>query len=250
MYLKSQSSDVSFLRYGVQQTEFFLTFDHFLPPRKSKFGKNKKKAWIHHHFTQVHYKQQWYVWFLRHEVQQTEYFVILGYFLPFYPTNNPIVKKMTKKHAEISFFTSVPKIIITYYNVPEIWHVSEIYCMTSVIAIFLFWLFFALLPPWQPEKRKFEKMEKKNHLEISSFYTSVPKSWLHAIMFLRYGMWQVQLLFFILGYFFLFHPPNSPKNENFKKKEKSTWRYHHFKHIYQKSWSYTILFLRFGTWQI
>ena len=116
-------------------------------------------------------------------------------------------------------------------------------CYFSFLAIFCS---FTPLTAW---KKKIWKNGKKNHLEISSFYTSVPKSWLHAIMFLRYGMWQVQLLFFILGYFFLFHPPNSPKNENFKKKEKSTWRYH-FKHIYQKSWSYTILFLRFGTWQI
>ena len=117
-------------------------------------------------------------------------------------------------------------------------------CYFSFLAIF------CSFTPLTARKKKIWKNGKKNHLEISSFYTSVPKSWLHAIMFLRYGMWQVQLLFFILGYFFLFHPPNSPKNENFKKKEKSTWRYHHFKHIYQKSWSYTILFLRFGTWQI
>ena len=46
------------------------------------------------------------------------------------------------------------------------------------------------------------------------------KSWLQAIMFLRYSMWQAQLLFFTLGYFFPFRPLNSPKNENFKTKRK------------------------------
>ena len=29
------------------------------------------------------------VWFLRYEARQTEFFVILGHFLPLYPTNNP-----------------------------------------------------------------------------------------------------------------------------------------------------------------
>ena len=36
------------------------------------------------------------------------------------------------------------------------------------------------------------------------------------------------MLFFILGYFLPFYPPDSPKNQNLKKNEKNTWRYHHF----------------------
>ena len=133
--------------------------------------------------------------------------------------------------------------MIIYNTAPESWHVTN-------VIILHFGLFFTLLPPWQPKKENLKKWRKKITWKYHHFTQVYLKSWLHAIMFLRYGVWQVQLLFFILGYFFLFHPPNSPKNENFKKKEKSTWRYHHFKHIYQKSWSYTILFLRFGTWQI
>ena len=50
--------------------------------------------------------------------------------------------------------------MITWYTVPEIWHV------TDVIVIFHFGLFFV--------KWKFQKKWKK-HLEISSFYTCVPK---------------------------------------------------------------------------
>ena len=42
-----------------------------------------------HHFTHVCQKSQSYdVWFLRYGLRQT-CFVILGHFLPFYPTNNP-----------------------------------------------------------------------------------------------------------------------------------------------------------------
>ena len=45
-------------------------------------------------------------------------------------------------------------------------------------------------------------------------------------------------------------PLNSPKNKNFKKiMKKNTWRYHHFTQLYQKSWSYAILFRRYGVWQ-
>ena len=49
------------------------------------------------------------------------------------------ILKKWKKHLEILFYTSVPKIMIICYTVPEIW------CMTNVIFIFHFGLFFALL---------------------------------------------------------------------------------------------------------
>ena len=45
---------------------------------------------------------------------------------------------------------------------------------------------------------------------------------------------------------------NSPKNENskkMKKEKKNTWRYH-FTQVYQKTWSYVVLFLRYGAWQM
>ena len=51
-------------------------------------------------------------------------------------------KKNEKKPLKISSFcTSVPKIMIMRYTVPEIW------CVTNVVVIFDFGLFFALLPP-------------------------------------------------------------------------------------------------------
>ena len=62
------------------------------------------------------------VWFLRYGVQQAEFLVILGHFLPFYPTNNPqnqifekiiILHKCTKNLDHIIMFIC--------YTVPEIW---------------------------------------------------------------------------------------------------------------------------------
>ena len=81
--------------------------------------------------------------------QQTEFFVILGHFLAFYPTNNPKkpqnFEKMNNNPLEISsFYTSVLKIMIIYYTVPEIW------CVTDVVFFFNFGLFFAFLPPPPP----------------------------------------------------------------------------------------------------
>ena len=58
---------------------------------------------------------------------------------------------MKKTTGDISFYTSVPKIMIICNTVPEIWYV------TDVTIIFHFGLFFALL---QSKKSKFQKNEK------------------------------------------------------------------------------------------
>ena len=51
--------------------------------------------------------------------------------------------------------------------------------------------------------------------------------------------------------FYIFTPLTSPKNQNLKKKKKkNTRRYHHFRQVHQKSWSYDILFLRYDAWQM
>ena len=125
-------------------------FSHFgpfyalLPPNNlenQNFEKMKKNNWRYHHFTKVYHKWQSYdVWFLRYEAWQTDFFVILGHFLPFYPTNNPKNQNFEKMKTT-ALYRSIPKIMTIYYTVPEIWFV------TDVIAIFHFGLFFALLPP-------------------------------------------------------------------------------------------------------
>ena len=75
----------------------------------------------------------------------TDFFVILGHFLPFYPTNNPKnqnFEKMKKKKNtwRYHYFTQVElKIMIICFTVLEIWD------MTDVIFIFHFELSFTLL---------------------------------------------------------------------------------------------------------
>ena len=104
---------------------------------------------------------------------------ILGHFLPFYPPTaqkNKILKKWKKTKTattttttlDISpFYICVPKIMIRWCMVLEIW------CMADVI-IFSFWTIFCpfiLLTTW-----KIKILKKcKQHLELSSFYIHVPK---------------------------------------------------------------------------
>ena len=62
--------------------------------RKSKFWKNgekkeNKNTWNYYYFTNVYHKWQPYdVWFLRYGMEQTNCFVILKHFLPFYTPGN------------------------------------------------------------------------------------------------------------------------------------------------------------------
>ena len=80
-------------------------------------------------------------WNVKHN--RNNFFVNLGHFFTLYTNNQKIkILKNWKKCLEISsFYTSVPKIIIIFYTVPEKWHVM------GVIFIFHFGLFFALPPP-------------------------------------------------------------------------------------------------------
>ena len=98
------------------------------------------------------------------EYNRDNFFSFWTIFLPFYPTNSPKIKiwKKWKELLEISsFYTSVPKIMIIYYTVPEIWH------MADVVFIFHFGLFFPLFfsypphPPPSPPQPKKIKIKKK-----------------------------------------------------------------------------------------
>ena len=79
------------------------------------------------------------------------------------------ILKNWKKHLEVSsFYTTVRKIMITCYTVPEIRPVTDVH------VNFHFGLFFGLFCPLTAKKIKISKNWKK-HPEISSFYTCVPK---------------------------------------------------------------------------
>ena len=109
------------------------------------------------------------------------YFSFWDIFCPLTARKIKMSKKWKKPLEISSFYTSVPKIMIIYYTVPEIWHV------TYVIFIFHFGLFFALLPSQQPKKSKFLKNENTWRYHFTCVYQ---KLWLDYAWFLRYGVWQ------------------------------------------------------------
>ena len=129
------------------------TFCHFGPffallpplqPKKSKFWKMKKipgDIIILHQCTINDNHVMYGSW----DMKLTDrFFCYLDHFLPLYLPNNPKNQNFEKlkKHLEtLSFYTSVPKIMIICYNVSKIW------CLMDVIVIFNFGLFSTLLPP-------------------------------------------------------------------------------------------------------
>ena len=108
--------------------------------------------------------------------------------------------------------------------------------------------FFAPLPPSQPKILKFWKNLKKTW-RYYHFTHAYHKLKSYDVWFLRYQVWQTEF-FVILDNFLPIHPLKTKKNQNFQKMKKNPWRYHPFTQVYQKSRSYDILFLRYGTWWI
>ena len=130
---------------------------------------------------------------------------------------------------------------IIWYMVPEIWSAPDIiFCHLRSS--------FPLLPPNSLKNENFKK-KKKNTERYHHFTEVYQKSWSYAILFLRYGTWQMYCYFSFWAILFPFTPITAQKMK-ISKKWKKAWRYHHFTQVYQKSWSYTILFLRYGTWRM
>ena len=112
-------------------------------------------------------KKSYDVQFLRHRLRQTEFFVILDHFLPFYPSNDP-------KNQNFVKMKKTPGNIITLHmytiNEDHISMVSEIWSTKSFLDRFFCHsgLFFDLLTPLMAQKIKILKKCKK-HLEMISF---------------------------------------------------------------------------------
>ena len=110
-----------------------------------------------------------------------------------------------------------------------------------------FWASFCPFSPSQPRKSKFWKNEKK-YLEMSSFYTSVPK--ITIIWCMLPEIWSAaDINFVILNHFLPFTPLLTLKIEIWKNCKKKAWRYP-FTNVYHKRRSYDVWFLWYdrGWW--
>ena len=165
---KWRSYDVWFLRCKAQWTEFLSCWVIFYPftpltTQKIRILKNeikKKHGDIILHKCTINGNHMIYdSWDMKSS--RWDFFVILGHFLPYNPSNNAKNQYLLKwkKCLEISsFYTSPSKIMIICYTGPEIWLV-----MDEFFFILGYCLSFYL--PNSPKKC----------MEISSFYSCVPK---------------------------------------------------------------------------
>ena len=176
VYHKWRSYDIWFLKCKVQQTENFVILGHFLPfqPLDNLENQNfkiEKNTWRYYHFTHLRHKRQSYdVWFLGYEAWQTELFVILDCFLPFYPPNNPKnqnFEKMKKTPGDI--------IILHMCTINDNHMMYGSWDMERDRQNFLsFWTIFCPFTPLTTWKIKILK-KWKNCLEMLSFYIHVPQ---------------------------------------------------------------------------
>ena len=100
----------------------FCLYTQLLSPKIKIWNKFKKTS-RYYPITHVYHKWRLHdVWFLRHKARQTEFFIILGHFLPFnLPNNlkNQNFEKMKKTSEHISFYNCIPQMIIIWCTVPE-----------------------------------------------------------------------------------------------------------------------------------
>ena len=132
----------------------FCLFTHHPPPTltarkmkiQKKWKKKKKKPGdiiILHKCTKTHDQMLYCSWDTARDRCNCCYsfWAIFGPFTPQTAQKNKISKNWKKPLEISSFYTSVPKLMIICYTIPEIW------CVTDVIVVFHFGLLFSLLPP-------------------------------------------------------------------------------------------------------
>ena len=147
VYHKWRSYNMWFLKYEMQQTEFFVILGNFLPfyLLTTKFWKNEKTLGdiIILRMCTIHDNHMMYgSWDMERDGQYfLSFWTVFCSFTPLTTRKIKLLKKWKKNLTMSSFYTNVPKIMIICYTIPEI------QCMTDVILIFYFGLFFTLLPP-------------------------------------------------------------------------------------------------------
>ena len=126
-----RATDIIFRHFG----PFFCPFTPLIG-WKIKILRKIKKPW-RYHLTHVYHISL----FLRYGARQTEFFWSFWAIFCLTPLITQKIKIKKKRKMEVSFYTSVAKIVIICYTVPETWR------LTDVNFIFHFGLFFTLLHP-------------------------------------------------------------------------------------------------------
>ena len=214
VYHKWSSYDAWFLRYRVQQAEFLLLWTIFcsLPPLTTQ--KIKIDAWRCCHVTHVYHEWKSYdVWFLRYRDMEIWSATdrIFSHFGPFSalltpppPNNNPENQNFEKMKKSPEDIIILHKCTINDNHMMDgSWNM-----MCNKQNFLSFWAIFCPFTLLTTQKVKTLK-KWKEHLEISSFYTSETK-----IIIIRYTVPEIRhvtdvTVIFHLGYFLPFYSCNS-----------------------------------------
>ena len=141
------------------------------------------------------------IWCMVPEIYGEEFFLSLGYFLSFYPTNNlknQNFEKMKKTPRDIIILhlCTTNDNHMKYGSWDMEPHRQKLLSLTT-------------------QKIKLLKKERKTAWRYYHF-THVYHKWRsYDVLFLRYGVWRREL-FLILDHFLPFYPPNSQENHNFE----------------------------------
>ena len=142
-------------------------------------------------------------WDVKYKRQR--FFVILGHFclLTLLTTKKIKILKKQKTSEILSFYTCAPQMMIIWCMIPEILSTIDRICCH-------FRLYFAFLPPNNPENQNFEKM-KKNPGEIIILNMSTINE--------NHMMYRQN--FFSFWAFYMPLPSTNPENQNFEKIRKT-----------------------------
>ena len=190
--------------------------------------------------------QSYDVCFLRHGVRQTEFFVILDHFLPFYPSKDPQnqnFEKMKKTPEDI--------IVLQLYTINDSYMMSGSWDMEcNGQNVLSFWTIFCPFTSLTTQKIKILKRKQMKKLpgDIIILYRC-------NINDMMYGSWDTkQSDRIFLPFWTIFRTPSplpltTQKIKKILKNEKITWRNYHFAQVYHKLQSHDAWFLRYGAWQ-
>ena len=167
--------------------------------------------------------------------------VIMDHFCPFTLPKNPKNQNFEnmKKMLEISsFYKSVPETTIMRYSSWDM----ELHRQDSFLSLRAIFCRFTPVTTW-----KIKTLRKwKKHLDMSSFYTYVPK--ITIIWCMLPEIWSTRDKFFHFGSFFTLYWPQ--KSKFGKNEENAQIHYYHLTHLYHKWKSYDVCSFRYGMQQM
>ena len=213
--------DVWFLRYGAKQTISchsgpFFALLHPMHPENQIFGKMNDACEDIVIVQMCTINESHDVWFLRYEMQQTEFLVILDHFLPFYPRphNNPKnqnFEKLKKRPGGIIILHTCT--INDNHMMYSSWDMK--YDRQNFLSLWT--VFLPFYYPNNPKNQNFEKKWNKS-LQILSFYTCTING--NHITYCSWDMKHDGQNFLSFWTVFCHFTSVNPKNQNFEKLKK------------------------------